>query len=119
MINSLKITSVKKGSKDFLQFDFEGDLKETIALDSIQQWKDEMSKLLPGQKINLIFNCRKMSGFETEARKHWQETMKLFKGQISDVWVVSENIFIRTAAKTMGLLTGFNMKACNSVSEVS
>ncbi|MBS1559144.1 MAG: hypothetical protein JST69_10505 [Bacteroidetes bacterium] len=119
MNDSLKIISIKIGNKDFLQFDFEGDLKDPIALDCIKQWKDEMRKLSPGQKINLIFNCCKMSGFETEARKHWQETMKLFKGQINDVWIVSENIFIRTAAKTMGLLTGFNMKTCNSVSEVS
>lgn len=118
MQNGLKIFPVQKGNQHYLQFDFEGDLTKPIAEDGIRQWKTEIEKLGAGQKTHLIFNCLHMNGFETEARKQWQEAMKQFKPQIQDVWVVSENVFIRGAAKTMGLLAGYNIKACKSIAEV-
>ncbi|MBS1487770.1 MAG: hypothetical protein JST43_09285 [Bacteroidetes bacterium] len=117
-MNSLKVFAVQRENKNYIQFDFEGDLTHRVAQDGIRQWENEMGKLAEGQKINLLFNCVSMLGFETEARKQWQEIMKKFKPQIENVWVISESIFIRGAARTMGMLTGYNIKSCRSISEV-
>jgi hypothetical protein len=59
-----------------------------------------------------------MNGFETEARKKWQDAMKKLKPRVENVWIVSENVFIRGAAKTMGLLAGYGVKVCKSIDEV-
>ena len=59
-----------------------------------------------------------MTGFDTDARRIWQDTMKSHKNQIDVIWLVSDNIFIRGAAKTMGLLTGFPIKVTKSINDI-
>lgn len=117
-MENLDIAIIKYNEKLFLQFNFYGELKESSAIEGIEKWREEISKLPSNQKIDLIYNCSEMTGFETGARRNWQNAMKEFKAQLGDIWIVSDNIFILGAAKTMGILTGFNMKVCRSLSDV-
>ncbi len=71
-----------------------------------------------GSKVHLIFNCDSLTGFDTEARRNWQAALKEQKGNIGEVWVVCNNLFILAAAKTMGLLSGYSLKVTRSISEV-
>jgi hypothetical protein len=59
-----------------------------------------------------------MTGFDTSARRRWQDAMTLHKPLINVVWIISTNIFILGAAKTMGLLTGFTIRIARSLHEV-
>jgi hypothetical protein len=117
-MENLNITFVTQNNRSFLQFDFAGELKESVAIQGISKWREEMSKLPAATKIDIIYNCTNMTGFETEARRNWQNAMKEFKTRLGEIWIVSDNIFILGAAKTMGLLTGFNMKVSRSLKDI-
>ncbi len=118
MENSISINAIQIKNKPFLKFDFPKYLDLKIAEDAISNWKKELSQLPDNQKIDLIFNCLDMSGFETDARKLWQNTLKEHKPQTGNIWVVCENLFILGTAKTMGILSGYQIKVTRSIDKV-
>jgi hypothetical protein len=59
MSNSLKIFPVRKADRNYLQFDFEGDLTEAIASEGIKQWEDETNKVSDGQRPILFSTALK------------------------------------------------------------
>ena len=71
-----------------------------------------------GKKVTLVFNCDSMTGFDTEARKKWQAELKEHKKSIDEVWVVCGNLFVLSAAKTMGLLSGYSIRVTRSLSQI-
>lgn len=119
MLKEIAIKPTTVNSKVCLQFDFPDYLDQETANAAIEIWKLEMERLsASGAKINLIFNCDCMTGFDTEARRRWQAEMKEQKSSIGDVWVVCNNVFILGAAKTMGLLSGYSIKVTRSLTEI-
>lgn len=104
--------------KTYLQFDFPDHLSEKMADAAIQLWKIEKTRAINNGKADLIFNCIEMVGFDTEARRKWQATLKELKSETGEIWVVSESIFILGAAKTMGILAGYQVKVTRSLKEV-
>lgn len=112
------ISTVNKRDQPCLQFDFPEDLTADMARDAIAIWREEL-KRYEGKKVTLIFNCQHMQGFETSARRMWQEMLSESKLQTADIWVVCNNMFIMTAAKTMGLLTGYKIKTAKTLQEVA
>lgn len=101
--------------KRFLQFNFKGHLDLESAAEAITEWK---TRLAPNQKTNVIYNCLEMSGFDTPARKLWQSAMSELKPMTGCIWVISSNAFILGAAKTMGLLSGYDIKVTKSLEGV-
>lgn len=116
--NSVNIAWITKNGKNYLEFTFEGHLSESMADQAIVQWKYEL-KSRPEGRTDIIYQCTNMTGFDTGARRNWQNAMSELRDQLGEIWIVSENIFILTAARTMGVLTGFNIKATKSVDEIS
>ncbi|WP_276371148.1 hypothetical protein [Chryseolinea sp. H1M3-3] len=112
----VKVFEVTKNGKTYIQFCFKGHLNIDAAARAITTWKELMDD--PASK-NLIYDCTEMTGFDTEARKLWQATMSDCKKQIGNIWIISSNIFILGAAKTMGLLTGFHIKVAKSSDDIS
>lgn len=120
MASDVTIHLTRKNNKPFLQFDFQGHLDEPTAIKAINEWKKEVANLQPANtKVNLIYNCILMTGFDTAARKKWQETMKELRPHTDVIWIVSDNIFIIGAAKTMGALTRYTIKSARSLQDVS
>ncbi len=117
MENAVNIHPELIKNKSCLQFHFVGYLSDEIALSAIENWKGHMQGQ-SASKICLIYNCNDMKGFDTNARKNWQAAMGSFKNQIDEIWVVCDNLFIMTAAKTMGLLTGLPIKVCRTLDAV-
>ena len=109
----LKKTEIN--GKPFLQFDFNAHLTVDSANEAIAQWK---SHLNGNQKINLIYNCLEMTGFDSAARKTWQSTMSELKSKTGSIWIISSNAFILGAAKTMGLLSGYDIKVAKSIESI-
>lgn len=113
--NQVKVFEQIKNGKPYIQFDFIGNLEWVLAEKAIEEWRQLMVGL---SKKNLIYNCIEMSGFDTDARKIWQSTMSEFKPQIENIWIISSNMFILAAAKTMGFLTGFSIKVAKTLEEI-
>jgi hypothetical protein len=113
--NDVAISETNRNGKMYIQFDFHGYLDHPSAVKGIEIWR----KFMAGDgKKDLIYNCSEMSGFDSTSRQMWQATMKEFKPQIGNIWMISENRFILAAAKTMGLLAGFSMKTARSLDEI-
>lgn len=112
----VSINFVSKNNKEYLQFDFPSHLDEASAANAAKPWNEKMKA--SSSKISLIYNCAKMNGFDTNARRIWQNTMKQYKNQIHVIWLVCDNTFIRGAAKTMGILTGFPIKVTKTMNDI-
>lgn len=113
--NRVKVFECVKNDRPYIQFDFTGHLDERSAVQAIAEWKLHMGG---ASKKNLIYNCHEMSGFDSSARKMWQATMGEFKQKIGSIWIISSNILILGAAKTMGILTGFSIKVAKSMDDI-
>ena len=98
----LIIKDVKQAdtSKKVLYFQFIGKFTKSSSVEGSKAWTQELGKndSLPFQ---FVWNCSDMTGFELSARKEWYDAMQGFKGQITKVYVVSNRIMIRSAAKVM------------------
>ena len=119
MTANVSIQLIRKNDKLYLQFDFAGHLDEATALKAISAWKEKLASLHPPDaKVDLIYNCVSMTGYDTAARKKWQETMKELQTRTNVVWIISDNIFMIGAAKTMGVLTRYTIKTVRSLEDV-
>ena len=119
MIANVSVQLIKKNEKLYLQFDFIGHLDEATAVQAISEWRKKLQSLHPPDaKVDLIYNCISMTGFDTAARKKWQETMKELQTRTNVIWIVSDNIFIIGAAKTMSILTRYTIKSVKSLEEI-
>lgn len=110
------INKVTLKEKEYLKFDFPKHLDIHTAENAIIKWNKEVAHT--EQKVNLIFNCTSMSGFDTEARRKWQSTLKQLKSKTGDIWIVSDNMFILGAARTMGILSGYQIKTTRSIDQI-
>lgn len=114
--NVVDINFISRNNKEYLQFDFPIRLDEATAANAIARWNEKMKA--SNAKVSVIYNCAKMTGFDTNARRIWQDTMKLYKNQIDVIWLVCDNTFILGAAKTMGVLTGFPIKVTKTMNDI-
>ncbi|MDW7694936.1 hypothetical protein R9C00_09290 [Flammeovirgaceae bacterium SG7u.111] len=118
-MNEVKVSSERTSGKLFLKFEFIGSLKEDIALEAISRWEVLMdTQLEEGEKAEIIWNCERMTGYESEARKGWQSMLKESKEKTGDIWIVTAKTMFRVAAKTMALLTNYKLKAVSSEREI-
>lgn len=113
-ITTNRVTVINKqiSGTAFLQFDFRGHLDVASATAAIESWKTHASA---NPKTHIIYNCLEMSGFDTAARKMWQATMSELKPKTGSIWIISSNAFILGAAKTMGILSGYDIKIAKSM----
>jgi hypothetical protein len=119
MTPNVSVQLIRKNEKLYLQFDFVGHLDDATAVQAIGEWRRRLGSLHPPDaKVDLIYNCMSMTGFDTAARKRWQQTMKELQPRTDVIWIVSDNLFIIGAAKTMGILTRYTIKAVKSLEEV-
>ena len=119
MTPNVSVQLIRKNEKLYLQFDFVGHLDDAAAVQAIGEWRRKIDSLHPADaKVDLIYNCMSMTGFDTAARKRWQQTMKELQPRTNVIWIVSDNLFIVGAAKTMGILTRYTIKAVKSLEEV-
>ena len=103
------------GGKRFLKFIFHGHFTEKEAVPAITQWRDEFQKEIPaGHRVNIIWDCLDMSGFDPHVKNTWQKTLKEHRGQVHEIWIISTNPVIRVAALTMGLFSNYKIKTAVS-----
>ena len=100
-----------------LRFESGEKLTELDTVNAISEWKDAFESK-PGQKVCLIWDCRKMRRYETGARTRWTEALKDMKPQIGKIWLISESSFIRMGGAVMAMFTSLEIKAVSSESEI-
>lgn len=118
-INTVEINWIEKSEKKCLQLAIQGYLSEKIALEITSKWKEEiLLNLKKDEEAIIVCNCLKMTGYDSNARKIWQQTISDLKSQIGYIWIITDNKLFRTAAMTMGLLTKFKIRTASSESGI-
>lgn len=112
-----KIEWTQKFGKPCLKFTFTKMLTEEDAEIAIFKWKEEFQSKKE-ESIILIWDCKKMNGYETAARIRWTEAMKDMKSQIDKIWLISDSVITRMGASAMSLFSSINIKTVHSESEV-
>jgi len=107
----------EKSSKQCLQFTFGQALSEREAKIAIAEWKAAF-RSKTNDSIILIWDCRKMKGYESPARAKWTDALKEMKSQIATIWLISDSAIIRMGASVMGMVSSLNIKSINSESEI-
>jgi hypothetical protein len=92
-----------------LHFIFKGKFTEEASKISSEAWRDEFNNNFQINDYAIIWDCLQMNGFEIGARKEWYSTLSSFSKRIRKVYVVSDSILIRGAARVM--LNFFGMKS--------
>ncbi|HUW06682.1 MAG TPA: hypothetical protein VMW01_10515 [Williamwhitmania sp.] len=116
---AIKIAWCEKKGHKCLVFSFDGFFTEEQAAQAKKRWVEEFAtQLQPNEKVPIIFSCLKMTGYDTNARLIWQNSIGELKAQISTIWVVSNNSLFTIAAKTMGFISKFTIKTAKSEDEI-
>ena len=108
---------VQKSGRNCLKFTFEGTLTEEEAVQAIEKWR-EAFRSKPKEKIILIWECRRMAGYDTGSRVNWQEALKEMNNQIADIWLVTSSNFVKIGARVMSVFTSLNIHIVDSESDI-
>ncbi|MEO9485438.1 MAG: hypothetical protein ABJG47_18405 [Ekhidna sp.] len=113
-IQSIKTTHT--GSQ-CLYFKFKQKLTQEASKAGSQAWSQYMNEEA-GSSFEFVWDCLEMTGFELQARKEWYNTIQNHKNQIAKVYVVSDKLMIRSAAKVMLQFFGIPSKITRSDNEL-
>ena len=107
------IIEMKKiNNVECLNFVFSGLLTENNAAVAVDKWKQLLNR--NATKIQHVWNCKGMTGYEPMARSHWQRAIKELKGKIDKIWLVSDSALIITGAKILSVFTSFDIKTVST-----
>ena len=104
-------------NEECLKFTFNGNFNGQDAIDGIEVWK-ELFESAQGESAVIIWDCLKMTGYETKARKAWQRAIKDLKNQIECVWLITDSKIIRAGAKLMNAFTSFKLNVVKSTENI-
>ena len=108
----------EKSEKQCLRFTFGEKLTAKEAEVAIAEWREAFQSK-KDEPIILIWDCRKMKGYESAARTKWTEALKELKPQIDTIWLISDSTLIRMGASVMGMLSSINIQAVSPESEIA
>lgn len=112
-----KIEWSQKSGKECLRFVFGERLTLKEAEVAIVEWRKAFQSKAD-KSIILIWDCKKMKGYDNEAKAKWTEALKDMKSQIDSIWLISDSALIRLGATVMGMFSSLEIKAIKSESEI-
>lgn len=114
----VKIEWVQKLSKTCLKFVFGERLTSKEAERAIIKWRTEFQSK-PDKSINIIWDCRRMKGYDSEAREKWTYALKEMKSQIDTIWLITESSIIKMGASLMSLFSTLDIKVVSSENKIA
>ncbi|MFK7953974.1 MAG: hypothetical protein AB8B73_14095 [Ekhidna sp.] len=100
-----------------MYFQFKGTFDKSASESATKIWKDEFEKN-PFKQYKHIWDCTQMKDFHFDAKKAWTDTLAKYEPRIDVIYVVSESIVIRGAARLMTKLSKYDLKIFKSISEM-
>ena len=103
--------------KECLKFTFTGKLTRNEADIAILEWRNQFRSTVD-KPIHVIWDCRKMEGYEPAAKDHWTDALNEMKDDIDTIWLLAESPVIKMGASIMGLFTSIRIMPVTSESEI-
>ena len=64
-----------------------------------------------GEPVAMVWDAARMTGYESEARKLWQDGLKRLRPQIRAIHLVSDSAVIRMGASVVGMFLGLEISS--------
>ncbi len=96
-----------------MHFVFKGKFSVATSISASACWSNLLSEN-PNIHYDFIWDCTQMTGFELQARKEWYNAIQKHKNQIKKVYVISDKLMIRSAAKVMLQFFGIKSQIARS-----
>ena len=106
-----------KSGRQCLRFIFGERLTVKEAEVAIGEWREAFQSKMD-TSIILIWDCRKMNGYDSAARAKWTEALKEMKSQIDTIWLITDVAIIKMGASVMGMFSSLHIKTVSSESEI-
>jgi hypothetical protein len=116
--NSVNIEICDFFDKDCLKFVFIGNFTEIIAKQTCEEWKMILGDVKNG-KIDMIWECTEMTGYDTQARIIWQQLLKEYKSKIGTIWVITNSTLIKAGLKLLSTFTSYHFKVLKTIDEIN
>lgn len=87
--------------------------------DHAQQAINQINLLTRNQadKMDMIWECTKMGGYEPSAREQWQEFIKGLKPNLATIHLITDNFVIRSGAMVVGIFAGLRIQSWATIDE--
>ena len=103
--------------RECLKFTFGETLSAMGAEIAIVQW--EMAFESAAHKpVVLIWDCRVMKGYDSEARTKWTKALKEMKADIGAIWLITSSTRIKMGAAVMGMLSSIKIHTISSEDQI-
>ena len=110
---SVRVTWESRGTGKALQFEFPEELTLAAAEEALRAWRKELDAA-GGAPVTIVWDCRRMKGYDSQARKVWQDALQELKSRIGTVWLVSGSSFVRLGAMLMGKALSIEIRSVDS-----
>lgn len=112
-----KIEWIQKSGKQCLRFTFGERLATKEAETAIIEWREAFERSI-NNPITLIWDCRNMKGYDSNARTKWTDALKEMKSNIDTIWLITESSMIKMGASVMNMFVSLNIKIVSNESEI-
>lgn len=116
--NNFIIRKFNNRGNEYLHFTFKNKFTAYASELATKEWS-MCCAMNPEKKFVHIWDCQGMSGFDQEAKKIWMGHMKKLISQTGRIILVSDNIFIRGAARLMSGFSKLHLEVYKSYGEMS
>lgn len=91
-----------------ITIEFSGNLARSDCEQALAQVSDRLRS--SGDKFDLIFDCSKMTSYDTDAREHFVEWHRQSRSRLRCIAIVTKNPLWHVVISAMALATGHDMK---------
>lgn len=60
-------------------------------------------------KLNMVWECTRMSGYDHEAREAWQDFIKGIEPRVLAIHLISKRALVRSGAMVIGIFAGIKI----------
>lgn len=100
-----------------MYFQFKGTFDKEASEKATRVWMKEFESN-SHKKYKHIWDCTQMKDFHFDAKNSWSETLTKYESRIEVIYVVSESIVIRGAARLMTKFSKYNLKVFKTIGEM-
>lgn len=107
----------RKYGEHCMHFKFKEQFNKEASSLATKAWTDQFEKD-PDTTFTHIWDCTRMKEFDYDAKDAWLQTLSKYSARIEHIYVVSDSILFRGAARVMSKLSKLNLEACKSFEEM-
>jgi hypothetical protein len=109
----VEVFLAQHGGKKCLEFRFPQELTVAAAEAAIREWRSEIGAM-GTEPLTVVWDCRRMKGYDSQARRVWQDALQELKARIGTIWMVSGSPFVRLGAMLMGKALSIEIRSVDA-----